>query len=66
MLKQRGYTLIPAALLLVAVLVVGGWFANLYKLIVVFPATFADATPIMVFRALGVFVPPIGAVLGFF
>lgn len=55
------FTLGAAAFVLAAV---GGWIANIAKLV----SMFADPvlSPMLVIRCVGVFLVPLGAVLGFF
>lgn len=65
MRKQRGYTLIELSSLLIAAVVligVGGWIANIVKLV---GMDFASVTGMLVVRAIGIFLPPLGAVMGF-
>ena len=62
MKKQHGFTIVE---LLIAVLIVvggGGWIANIVKLV---GSNFDPITGIVVARATGIFVAPLGAVLGF-
>ena len=62
MIKQKGYTL--PGLLFALILLAGtvGWVLNIVKLA---GSTFDPITGILVLRAIGVFVAPLGAVLGF-
>lgn len=46
----------------VALLAVGGWVANIIKLI---GSSFDPMTGIVIARVIGVFLAPLGAVLGF-
>jgi hypothetical protein len=57
---STGAALAVFALMLVAA---GGWVANVVKLA---GSSFADITGILVLRVVGIFVPPLGSVLGFF
>ena len=47
------------------VLAIGGWIANIYKFISGFESL-AEITAMQIFRIIGVFLAPLGAVLGFF
>jgi hypothetical protein len=42
---------------------IGGWIANIYKLV---GASFDPLTGLVVLRCIGIFVAPLGSVLGFF
>lgn len=60
--KQLGFTafeLIVAALVLAGI---GGWVANIVKLIGMIDGV---VTAMFVIRIVGLFVPPLGAILGF-
>lgn len=48
--------------LAIGLLSVGGWIANIVKLI---GSNFDPLTGFVVARVVGVFVPPVGAILGF-
>ncbi len=64
--QQRGYTaseLLSLVGLLIILAGVGGWVANIVKLI---GMDFEPITTLLVCRVAGIFVPPLGAVLGFF
>jgi hypothetical protein len=43
-----------------------GWGLNIGHIISEMPSTFAQATPFWVLRIVGVFVAPLGALLGWF
>ena len=44
-----------------------GWFANIYKLIVlVLPMTHIDLTGVLILRVIGIFVSPLGGIMGLF
>ncbi len=61
-MKNRGCTVVEL-LALLAILAAGfGWFANIYKLTTM---TFDPITTILIIRAIGIFVPPVGAVMGY-
>ena len=53
--------IIYAAMCLVALVGIGGWIANIVKLV----GSSFDVTGLLVGRVIGVFIPPVGAVLGF-
>jgi hypothetical protein len=62
---QRGYTAVELLYVgFFALLVVGfgGWIANIVKLV---GMDFAAVTGLMIVRAVGIVVPPLGAVMGF-
>jgi hypothetical protein len=63
MKNQLGYTLFELIVCVVALLGIGGWIANIVKLI---HSDFATITGMLIGRIAGIFVPPLGAVLGFF
>lgn len=54
---------IVLAFFCVSALAVVGWIANIVKLVGMLYDPFV--TPMLLFRGLGVILPPIGAVLGF-
>jgi prepilin-type N-terminal cleavage/methylation domain-containing protein len=63
MKKQMGFTAIELIVVIVVLLGAGGWIANIVKII----GTVGDLLTVMfIARCLGVFMPPLGAVLGFF
>lgn len=56
--------LVAASLaVILSLALVGGWIANIVKLI---GGSFDHVTGMLVARAIGVFVAPLGAVLGYF
>jgi hypothetical protein len=62
---QRGYTAVELFTVGIGVLVivgVGGWIANIVKLV---GMDFGAFTGMLVVRAIGIFLPPLGAVMGF-
>jgi len=60
--KQRGFTIIEVIFALVAVLGFGGWVANIVKLV---GMDFAAITGMLIVRAIGIIVAPLGAVMGY-
>lgn len=50
------------ALVVVVVAAIGGWIANIVQL---FHASFDPLTGLVVLRVIGIFIPPLGAVLGY-
>lgn len=63
-MRQAGYTLIAFLIWLTIVVGVGiGWVMNI---IAVIHADFSHITGLLVVRVIGIFVPPLGAVLGYF
>ena len=62
---QRGFTLVEGAVVgwfLLLLVGAGGWIANVVKLI---GMDFGTITGMLVVRAIGIVVPPLGAVMGF-
>ena len=61
--KQRGYTG-ALALFIIAlwVLALGGWIANIVKLV---GMDFGAITGLLIVRAIGIFIAPLGAVMGY-
>lgn len=62
MKKQQGFTVVELVVAIVALLGIGGWIANIVKLVW---SNFDPLTGMVVARAIGIFVAPLGAVLGF-
>lgn len=60
--QQRGFTLIEFFAVVVFLTLVGGWVANVVKIV---GTGFADFNGMLIARCIGVFVAPMGAVLGF-
>lgn len=60
---QNGSALLGLFIIALWLFGVGGWIANIVKLI---GSSFDPLTGIVIARAIGVFVAPLGAVLGFF
>lgn len=66
--SQKGFTAVTLMVLLFSVACLYGWFANIVK-IVQFALTNVDiahVTLLFIARVIGIFFPPLGAVLGFF
>ena len=62
--KQRGYTGAMALFIIaIWVLALGGWVANIVKLV---GMDFGAITGLLIVRAIGIFIAPLGAVMGFF
>jgi hypothetical protein len=59
---QRGFTSTEAILVVIVLAGIGGWVANIVKFI---GMDFQHITGMLVVRGIGIFVPPLGAVLGF-
>jgi hypothetical protein len=62
-MKQKGFTL--SELLWLIVILVGGfgWLYNIVKIV----AAIADPLSLLLFlRVIGIFFPPLGAILGYF
>lgn len=60
--KQKGSTMIQLMIVGIWLAVVGGWIANIVKLI---GMTIDPLTLEVILRAVGIFVFPLGAVMGF-
>jgi len=63
MKKQAGNAMLGLVSIVIILLGVGGWVANIVKLIGMIGG---EITTMFVARAVGVFAAPFGAVLGFF
>lgn len=63
MKKQTGFTLVEMVMLLVVVFGGIGWVWNIAKIV---GSDFAQITGLLVMRIIGVFIAPLGAVLGYF
>lgn len=61
--KQRGFTSYELFIAAFLILGVGGWIANIVKLIGMFDG---EITAMLIARIIGVFAAPFGAILGFF
>lgn len=62
MKNQRGFTVVEVMVVLIIVLGAGGWVANIVKLV---SSNFDPITGMVIARAIGIFVAPLGAVLGY-
>lgn len=62
MKKQLGFTIVDLLIVLQVLVGGGGWIANIVKLV---GSNFDPLTGMVVARAIGIFVAPLGAVLGF-
>lgn len=60
--KQRGYTIVELLLLL---LLIGGAFGWGWNIVKIFQVIDDPLTAMIVFRGIGIFVPPLGAILGY-
>jgi hypothetical protein len=65
MKSQRGFTLLSIVLLFLPLMAIGiwGWVWNIIKIV---GSDFGVITGLLVMRVIGVFLAPLGAVLGFF
>lgn len=61
--RQGGYTAVELLIIIVYVAGAVGWIANLVKLIGIIDG---GVTGMMILRAIGVFLVPLGAILGIF
>lgn len=59
---QRGFTAIELFVVALILAFAGGWIANVVKLV---GMDLGTITGLLVVRAIGIFVPPLGAVMGF-
>jgi len=62
MKKQLGFTIIEVLIVVLFLVGGGGWIANIVKLV---GSNFDPLTGMVIARAIGIFVAPLGAVLGF-
>lgn len=62
MKKQSWFTSVELAIVVIVLVGVGGWVANIVKLT---GESFDPITAMAVIRSIGVFVAPLGSVLGF-
>lgn len=62
MKRQRGFTLVEFVLVVLLILGAGGWIANVVKIL---GTEFADFNGMFIARCIGVFLAPLGVVLGF-
>ena len=63
MIRQKWFTLPEIMVILVALFGIGGWIANIVKIV---GMSFDPLSGIAVARIAGIFVAPLGAVLGYF
>lgn len=63
MKNQHGFVSYELFIVMLVIAGIGGWVANIFKLA---GSTFDPITGIVVLRAIGVFVAPLGSVLGYF
>ena len=59
---QRGFTILERSIVLLAVVGSAGWIWNIVKIV---QSGFDVITGMFIARCIGVFVAPLGAVLGF-
>jgi hypothetical protein len=62
-MKMKGFTLVELVIVLVLLFGIVGWVWNIVKLI---GMTLDPITGLLIVRAVGIFVPPVGAVVGYF
>lgn len=62
MKNQHGHTLVELLFVLVSIVGLGGWVNNILILV---DSTLTSLTIMIVLRIVGIFVFPLGAVLGF-
>lgn len=61
--KQQGFTFVEMAVVLLVLIGAGGWIANVVKLVGMLEGSI---TAMFVARVVGIFVAPLGSILGFF
>ena len=61
--KQSGFVVIQLVVAVLSLLAVGGWIANIVKLVGMLDG---PVTTFFIGRVVGVFAAPLGAVLGYF
>jgi hypothetical protein len=66
MKHQKGYTTLNIGILIYAALMIGGVIGWVLNIVDIVHADFDNVTGMLVLRIIGVFVPPLGAVLGYF
>lgn len=59
---QKGFTAIELLIAAVVVLGAGGWVANIVKMV---GSDFDPITGLLIARVVGIFLAPLGAVLGY-
>ena len=62
MKRQRGFTLVELMCVVLVLIGAGGWIANIVKII---GTGFDVFTGMLIARCIGVFIAPLGAVLGY-
>ena len=66
MFKQKGYSSFELIYVIIILALVGGWIANVVKVAGVLMTDDAIVwTGMLVFRIIGIFAAPLGAVLGY-
>ena len=63
MKKKYGNAITAVIVILIGAVLVGGWVWNIVKLI---GMTLDPITGLLIVRAIGIFIPPVGAVVGYF
>lgn len=59
---QKGYTIVEVFTVVLLIGGIGGWIANIVKIA---SSDFAQITGMLVLRIVGIFIAPLGSVLGF-
>ena len=62
MYKQSGYTLIELSILVLILFGGIGWIWNIVKIV---GSDFANITGLLVVRVIGIFIAPLGAIVGY-
>ena len=60
--QQRGAA---GIILLVWLVLVTGWVANIAQIVMQMPATLGEATPMWVFKIVTIFMGPVGSIMGY-
>lgn len=60
--RQRGFTAYHIVVAIVALAGIYGWVANIVKIV---HSDFTPITGLLVVRCVGIFVPPLGVVMGY-
>jgi hypothetical protein len=60
--KQRGYT---GIVLMIWLVFIFGYVANIVQIVQTMPPSLAETTPMWIVKSAGIFVAPVGSVLGY-
>jgi hypothetical protein len=62
-MKQQGFTALELLVVIFWIVAIAGWVMNIVSIA---GSNFNDITGLLVLRVVGIFVSPLGAVLGYF